>query len=297
MNSNTMVNQYSHVKYVTNQHGHTFAVLDNDLIGKCISHAGIFAPNEIYFFQSWVESSWNIVEIGANIGNHAVYLSKMIPDGNMLCFEPQYDIFSLLVTNTVLNRCANVKCIPLAIAGESKTITYTLPDVVSSNRGGFSIPVHTDIQQDVSGNNRTSRLTMSPWNDIPETNDLSSVDLFKIDVEGMELTVLQEIRDVIIRDTPYVFIEYNTETFQGIVAMLQSIGYNLYYFNTSHNQYQYEISKTCGEHVIAGDFNIVAHHTTKSKPVSWTHLRAVNDGEITPDNATLIHPRVFTYRK
>lgn len=153
-----------------------------------------------------------IVDIGANIGNHSVFLAKICDAKMVYSFEPQPKVFKMLSDNIKLNK---------------------LDNVVLYNMGAGSVKNKADLGNIDNFNLGMTKLTLSEEGSI-DINTLDNVligktnkiDLIKIDVEGMEIEVLKGATEVIKRDHPILYVEAATQVeYQLINEFLSDYGY------------------------------------------------------------------------
>ena len=80
---------------LTTTNGVTFITKSNDFfVSKSIEVYGEWSFGEIELLTQILTKSDNIVEAGANIGAHTVFLAKdIVPDGKVFAFEPRRIIF------------------------------------------------------------------------------------------------------------------------------------------------------------------------------------------------------------
>jgi len=248
-----------------------YALFNNNLICNFMNTYGYFAKFEIEFFRTFLHENDNVIEIGSFIGTHAIPIKQMIKNGTLICFEPQQLIFKLLCTNLMLNECHNVITLPYGI-GMDKYFTTSFDTNKSSE---FSI-----INNINTNNILTQQIDCKTINHFSEIyENLSNIKLIKIDTEGMEINVLNDLKEIIKKFNPFIFVEYNDETLIDMLILFNELNYECYYFNTSTGT-QYDISNKKFffdiEHKIeasteyiykSGDFNIFAiPKTTILKP-------------------------------
>ena len=77
-----------------------------------------------------------MVEVGANIGMHAVPIAKAIASGRLICFEPQRVIFQQLCCNLSLNNLTNVEPI---FAGGSAVLSAKLRTACTTRNGIMAV--------------------------------------------------------------------------------------------------------------------------------------------------------------
>jgi FkbM family methyltransferase len=204
---------------------------EKDYIFECIKTHGRFSPTEIVFLENLLEENDNVIEIGSNIGSHTIPFAKKIKNGTCFVFEPQNDIYQMLSTNILVNQLQNVRTYPVGI-GMTNNIIYYTKDKSDTNTGGFTLlrnsePVGTHF------------LKITPINSTlyPEFYNLKSLKLIKIDVEGMELFVLHQLLPLMKTFKPYIFVEYNFQTYHKLINFAYDNKYIPYLFNTNCTQY------------------------------------------------------------
>ena len=133
------------------------------------------------------------VDVGANIGNHSVYISRFARPSKIILFEPNEVAISILRTNLLLNQCENIDTsfLGVALAAREARLTGATPD--PNNLG------HTCFYEDASGN------VPAIAGDAVLLNE--PVEFIKIDVEGMENEILSGLEQTIKRWKPSIFVE------------------------------------------------------------------------------------------
>ncbi|NOD75386.1 MULTISPECIES: FkbM family methyltransferase [unclassified Ruegeria] len=134
-----------------------------------------------------------IADIGANIGNHAVYWGRVCATKIVRVIEVNPDAIAILKRNIKLN---------------------SLEDVVDSSRLGVGAGREAASGFDLkpeAGNLGGTQLTPGSGNLRVEAGDTllegMSPDLIKIDVEGMELDVLAGLSRTVAATRPIIFVE------------------------------------------------------------------------------------------
>lgn len=146
----------------------------------------------MYEFKTTNQNPY-IIDCGANMGLSVLYFSQTYPDAEIIAFEPEPPIYELLLRNIERYRLKNVTVYKKALWSELKTLEF-----------------FTDTGMGGSVENKFSNQT--PFT--VETELLSAfitkpVDFLKIDIEGAELTVLNECRTQLhfVRN---LFVEYHS---------------------------------------------------------------------------------------
>lgn len=136
----------------------------------------------------------NILDIGGNVGQFSVTLSKLIPEAKIDVFEPNPQIFPVLKLNTKHNK--KIKLYNYGI-GPNKAMRLNYVEGRSAT-GSF-------FQENATENNEDVRsVPVKLTSNIDSLTKRSAYDLIKIDVEGYEYNVLEYLRNL---ETRYLFIE------------------------------------------------------------------------------------------
>lgn len=193
---------------------------------------GYFAGTEIEFFRTFLEPGDNVIEIGAFIGTHSIPIKKMIETGRLIVFEPQQHIYKILTANLILNGCGDVIALPYGI-GDTSTLNTNFM---------FINPERMSILP-AENNKKGNIISIQSIEHFKEFyDDLEKIKLIKIDAEGMEPQILNNIKDIIIKYQPFVFLEYDKSTLNNIFVFFTNMDYNIFLFNVSVKEYIYNTS-------------------------------------------------------
>ena len=123
-----------------------------------------------------------IIDCGANIGMSVLYFKRCYPQSTIIAFEPNPTTYSLLDKNISSFKLTNVTLHNLALANSVGKIPFhfnddkgTLTGSIQSNRGGSRVV-------EVSCEKLSSFI-----------NEYSQIDLIKMDVEGAELKIVEDL--------------------------------------------------------------------------------------------------------
>jgi FkbM family methyltransferase len=177
-----------------------------DLIGR-------IASEKDTFFEEWlltplkqkVKSFNFVVDIGANIGNHAFFFKEICQAKKVVCFEPHPDNFLLLQEN-----CPTCEKHKVGLSSE--------------NINGF-----LDSVESINHNSGTSRLGSKGYPIEIKTLDsynFENVTFIKIDVEGYELEVLKGAKNTIEKCRPDILVETHSGISVEDVQVLLPNEYN-----------------------------------------------------------------------
>lgn len=150
-----------------------------------------------------------VVDIGANIGNHTLFLA-IVAKVKVLAIEPNTQLVAALEKSVEINRLQDsVSIVNCGLGSESGSAYFTeeIPENLGSQRlttglGDIPIKTLTEIQPD------------------------RPIRLIKVDVEGMELEVLKGAKEIIEEDKPFIYVEcQDLENYSTIESYLNELGY------------------------------------------------------------------------
>jgi FkbM family methyltransferase len=191
----------------------------NDMfIGRSMDLYGEFSAGEADVFQQLLRPGMTVVDVGANIGTHTLYFANTVErGGRVYAFEPQRFIYNVLCGNVALNGHTNVVAVNAALGSKPGQITVPALDYGrGGNFGGLSLGLNR------KGEN-VPMLTLDSYG-------LSSCQLIKIDVEGMEKQVLEGAVSLLQAHQPFLYVETDREkNSQELIGWLLARNYRLYW--------------------------------------------------------------------
>lgn len=155
-----------------------------------------------------------VVDIGANIGNHALYWCAEMYSTNVKCFEPNEFNRSLLLKNIAINNL------------NSLITVYPTALGASAGRGH-----QTNFSYLNTGMNRIERVDdkigVDEYVEIRtlDSYQFDKVDFVKIDVEGSEMEVIKGASQTILRCRPVLLIEVFENNSKEVASMMSQLGY------------------------------------------------------------------------
>jgi FkbM family methyltransferase len=167
-----------------------------------------------------------ILDVGANIGNHAIFFERMYRPEKIILIEPQQMVIKHLLANIALNYSPafDLSYLGVALAEKRGKGIVTSPSrfnvgiskVVESSTGGVDLLRGDDIIQG------------------------RKIDLIKIDVEGMEYQVLEGLEATLKASNPLIFVEISGGEHTKVVTFLARLSYSLIF-----ESQMYEGMKNC----------------------------------------------------
>lgn len=182
--------------------------LDNDVIGLRIRAHGAYEPEVLAAIDAIAadagRSAGVALDIGANIGNHAVSMARSF--SRVVAFEPHPVMAAALRANAVLNGCSNLQVMEMALSAHAGD--GLLQQRRSDNSGMFELMdgcAETDVPGQVT-------VQLARGDDVlgKVLRSGERVTMIKIDVEGAELPALQGLLACLQRDQPVICFEVRT---------------------------------------------------------------------------------------
>ena len=199
-------------------------------LGRSLELYGEWSESEADLFRRIITPGSFVVEAGANIGALTLPIIRHLgPTGRILAFEPQGEIFDLLLLNVLLRpgapwakpdgspELAKSEVLRMALGAQPATIRIPAPDYSRGicNPGGFELV-------EAEGGNEVEVRTLDSF-------ELDRLDFLKADVEGQEIQVLMGAEATINRCRPLIFVEDDRqENSAALHAWLTAHGYRMY---------------------------------------------------------------------
>jgi FkbM family methyltransferase len=202
---------------VAGRHGYVLYNVHDQFVGRSFDLYGEFSEYETDLFGQFLRPGDVALDVGANIGAHTLYFAQAVGrQGKVLAFEPQRFLFQTLCANMALNSLTNVYCYQLAV-GEAPG-WVRLPVINYEQEGNFG---GVSVARDEVGET-VPVMTL-------DSLGLSQCRLIKVDVEGMERSVLAGARQTIERTRPILYVENDrSEKACDLVRFIDSLGYEVY---------------------------------------------------------------------
>ena len=168
----------------------------------------LYEPEEIELILKHMGEEDILLDLGANIGNHAIALAAVRPSATIHVFEPIKKTCELLRRNIALNGLTNIDASNLDIAVDTEDGVLNMVqriNLASSREATAGI-----------GPAIPKRALRALW---PER-----VDFIKMDVEGAELRIIKSVLDLIQRDHTKIILECYKSTAEQDFADLAELG-------------------------------------------------------------------------
>lgn len=198
-------------------------------VGGCWSPAGTYDPTFLEECIDYINTKnyKNILDIGANTGQFALF-PLLNEELNIFSFEPQREIYEILVENVNLNSIKNTKCYNIGLSDTIGEFTLSKPVLGES---GLATLGSTPIRFSEKIEEQVSITTLDAF--VVE-NNIDKIDLIKIDTEGHEYFVLKGGLETLDKMKPDIICEINDSnmrqcgtTISDFGNFINSIGYSI----------------------------------------------------------------------
>lgn len=199
-----------------------FVANENDMyVGKSLIKYGEYSQIELDLLQHLVGPGDIAADIGANIGAHTVGIARTVgQQGRVLAFEPQSVIFQNLCANLSLNSITHVDAFHCGVGAEAGEISMPLYRYDQPfNYAGIGLADHQP-KMGVQVQVRT----------FDDVFGYPRLKLIKIDVEGMEESVLQGARGCIEQFKPALYLENDrADRSERLIELIMGMDYRLWW--------------------------------------------------------------------
>lgn len=205
-----------------------FAVLPGDTVSEEVLVAGLYEEtlllplfNHLLAGRRADFSQQVAVDVGANIGNHSLFLARHF--ARVVAFEPNPDTLAMLTCNVALALPAGrVEVVPVGLGDRNGEFSFLQNESGNLGGSGFEFAGVRGGREVVCSLRRGDEL-------LGPDRLGARVGLIKLDVEGAELAALQGLRDTLQRDRPVLLFESNRpdgpQGGEALLAWLRSQGY------------------------------------------------------------------------
>lgn len=163
-----------------------------------------------------------VFDIGANIGDTALHIAHMLKNsGTVYAFEPSPKVFRRLEVNAGLNPFTNLKLYNMAMGDDEGQLSFVSTREEHTGGAFVSKVLKTDTQVKVT--------TLDKF---VEQNNISQIDLIKIDTEGFEVFIIKGAENTLKKLKPTIFMEVSEDLLhragtsgQQLISLFESINY------------------------------------------------------------------------
>ena len=178
-----------------------------------------------------------VFDVGANVGQFCLHCSEIFRRSRIYSFEPINETFQILQGQT--RKVKNIHCFNQACGDEVGSTEVFLQSRSTVNSLNPKVNVRASEEQS------TQLVDITTIDAFCAKNEISSIDILKIDTEGFDLNVLKGARKMLSqRRIRFVLIEVtfdqdneHNSSYQSIHAFLEPFGFKIHgFYNQSIHQ-------------------------------------------------------------
>jgi FkbM family methyltransferase len=156
----------------------------------------------------------NVLDIGANVGTHSLTFSRRFK--RVIAFEPNPEVFEHLTANLALNPQVRVDAFMVGLADVDGEAEFYRPPAGADNQGLGTFDRASATQPHV-----VERLPIRRGDAFLSEQNIGPIDAIKMDVQGLEASVLTGLREVIEQDRPLIWLEVSEGTLADLARRVE----------------------------------------------------------------------------
>lgn len=174
---------------------------------------GIYESKQTQVFIKFAQNTNTFWDLGCHAGYYSLLYNSASPTGKIFAFEPLQETVNIYKRHMSLNKINNSIVFPVA---------------VSDNNGFFKFKKTSSSvagKLDDFGEITVKVIKLSEF--VSEQN-ITDPDIIKMDIEGAEVVVLNDLKLLLKRKMPSLFIStHGAKLHHDSIALLEEIGYHL----------------------------------------------------------------------
>jgi FkbM family methyltransferase len=188
-----------------------------------------YEPEMTGLFYGLAESAATVLDVGAHAGFYSLLAGLANPQARVFAFEPMPRVFAALERNVKLNKLANVRCFSAAVGALNGTQEFYFPDQEQ--------PISSSLRSDMlmatfpADSIKHVSVSVVSLDQFIAEQDISQVDLIKLDTERTEHEVLAGARELLKRDRPDIICEVwpDAGNQNELEDVLRPLGYHFFH--------------------------------------------------------------------
>jgi FkbM family methyltransferase len=192
-----------------------------DHIQKFLERGEFYEREELELICQFAADAKRLLDVGANIGNHSIYLAHRLNLTRVTPIEPQPSILPVLKANLGLNWHKSFDLSHLGLALSDRSGLARIGDFDENNIGGTRVvPMLSDEASTPPG--RAFDVPLRAGDDLFRPGDF---DLIKIDVEGLEIAVMEGMRNLLAAFEGVIFVEVHDDNAAHFADGIKGFGF------------------------------------------------------------------------
>jgi FkbM family methyltransferase len=221
---------------------------------------------EFNFISAYLKQSDCVFDIGSNIGIYALWMSRFIKDGKIVCFEPDPTNYERCKRQIDLNRLDSITIEKIALGQNEVMMKF------SQGKDGENHLICNDAHEDKIVNVQVMKL-----DDYCLKNGIDYIDFLKIDIEGAELFAMQGASNLLskrkIRVIQFELLDHANRfgiKASDLIEFFNEYGYSIYRFNVKKTSlYPVKQPGDFSQNMFAiADIELTRHRLLNQPPLS-----------------------------
>lgn len=195
----------------------------NGSVDKEIYVHGVYEIEILRLLRKYINEHSVCLDIGSNIGQHALFMAKVAKKGKVYAFEPIKSLAEQIIKSKERNNLNNMEIENIGLSDKNEEVVIHINNL---NFGMSTIIPREDFSAEET---ISTRIFTDFW------NDRSRIDVVKIDVEGFEYQVLCGMEKCLRKYSPIILFEFSPIFYKKIniqsnkiLELLFDIGYRLF---------------------------------------------------------------------
>lgn len=187
--------------------------MENDPIQRNHRRGTFYEGKELNELKKIFPKGGTFIDIGANVGNHGLFAALFLEASRVVPIEPNPLAYRLLIQNVLVNGLSDVFDLSMLGVGLSDT-----------QQGGYAME---ERERNLGGAKMLSgkgELQVYPGDTLLKNETPAMI---KIDVEGMEMSVLAGLKAVLAKHKPILLVEVDNENEAEFMAWAKATGYDV----------------------------------------------------------------------
>ncbi len=190
-----------------------------------------FTPHMIFdgYWEFWLSKYFAlaihpgdaVLDIGANQGYYTILAGDLVgPEGKVIAIEPNPEVHSRLVSSAQVNGFGDrveARNVAVSLDGQAGAAQFWVPHGDSKNARFFFPGDDRGLMESLGHVIEVEAVRL-------DVDSFERVDFVKVDVEGAELSVLQQLRPIIEKFRPGLVCEVNFERHYKFDDLVEAIG-------------------------------------------------------------------------
>ncbi len=169
----------------------------NGLVDKEIYSKGVWEADMLREIRTHLRTDSTCLDIGSNIGQHALYMAKVAKNGKIYAFDPIKKLTDQIHDSVTKNNLTNIEVCNFGLSNTNEVKDIYLNNL---NMGNTTFKKRLGASDVIKAE---TKIFDEFW------HDRGVIDFVKIDVEGYEFYALQGMRKSIEKYHPKMIVEFS----------------------------------------------------------------------------------------